>query len=102
MAKLVVLYKKPSDTAKFDAHYAKTHIPLAKKIPGVRRYEVSRGPVNTPAGPSPYHLVAVLEFDSADAIARGLGTPEGQAAAGDLSNFAMAGVDLLVFDSQDA
>ena len=102
MAKLVVLYKRPTDTAKFDAHYASTHIPLAKKIPGMRKYEISQGPVNTPSGPSPYYLVAVLEFDSADAIARGLGTPEGQAAAGDLGNFAQAGVDLLIFDSRPA
>ena len=102
MAKLVVLYKRPTDTAKFDAHYASTHIPLAKKIPGMRKYEISQGPVNTPSGPSPYHLVAVLDFDSADAIARGLGTPEGQAAAGDLGNFAQAGVDLLIFDSRPA
>ena len=100
MAKLVVLYKHPADKAKFDAHYASTHIPLAKKIPGVRKYEISQGAVNTPGGASPYHLVAVLEFDSADAIGRALGTPEGQAAAGDLGNFAQAGVDLLIFDTR--
>ena len=100
MAKLVVLYKHPADKAKFDAHYTNVHIPLGKKIPGVRKFEVSQGPVNTPAGPSPYHFVAVLEFDSADALVKGLGTPDGKAAAGDLANFAQAGVDLLIFDTR--
>jgi len=37
----------------------------------------------------------------ADAIQRALDSPEGQAAAGDLANFAQAGVELLVFDSKD-
>jgi uncharacterized protein (TIGR02118 family) len=52
-ATLVVMYKTPKDKAAFDKHYVEKHIPLAKKIPGVRKYEVSQGPVATPAGPSP-------------------------------------------------
>jgi uncharacterized protein (TIGR02118 family) len=101
MAKLVVLYKIPADTAAFDAYYTATHIPLAKKIPGLKRYEISTGPVSTPQGPSAYHLAAVLSFDSLDALRTGLGSPEGEAAAGDLGNFAQAGADLLVFDTKD-
>jgi len=50
MAKLIVLYKKPADTAAFDAYYKATHAPLAKKIPGLRGYEISEGAVNTPQG----------------------------------------------------
>ncbi|MFJ1260054.1 EthD family reductase [Cupriavidus sp. CuC1] len=45
MAKLVVLYKKPADTAAFDSYYFSTHVPITKKITGLRRYEVSSGPV---------------------------------------------------------
>jgi uncharacterized protein (TIGR02118 family) len=100
MAKLVALYKKPADAAAFDAYYFSTHVPKAKKVPGLRRYEVSSGPVETPQGESAYHLVAVLEFDSLAALQTGLGSPEGQAAAGDLANFAQAGVELLMFDSK--
>lgn len=102
MAKLVVLYRKPSDPAAFDAHYASTHAPLAKKIPGLRSFKISTGPVSTPAGESPYHLVAILGFDSADALKAGLASPEGRAAAGDLGNFAQAGAELLMFESKDA
>ena len=99
--KLVVLYKNPADAAKFDAYYRDTHIPLAKKIPGLRRYEVNAGPVQGAGAPSPYHLVATLDFDSTDALQKALGSPEGGAAAGDLANFAQAGVEMLMFETKE-
>lgn len=43
MADLIVLYKTPKDAAAFDKYYAETHIPLAKKMPGLRKYKVSKG-----------------------------------------------------------
>lgn len=102
MAKLVVLYKKPANPAAFDAYYKATHVPLAKKIRGLRGYEISAGPVNTPQGTSAYHLVATLSFDSMAALQQALGSPQGQAAAGDLGNFATGGAELLMFDSKEA
>lgn len=100
MAKLVALYKKPQDISAFDGHYFSVHAPLARTIPGLRSYEVSTGAVASGAGDSPYHLVALLEFDSLAAIQQALSTPEGQATAGDLANF-QAGVELLLFDSRE-
>ena len=44
MAEIVVMYKTPKDPAAFDKHYAETHIPLAKKMPGLRKFQVSQGP----------------------------------------------------------
>jgi len=101
MAQVLVLYKTPTDPAAFDKYYAQTHIPIAKKIPGLRKYEVSTGAVATPAGPSGIHLVATLTFDSMAAIQAGLGSAEGQAAAGDLPNFASGGAELLMFDTKE-
>jgi uncharacterized protein (TIGR02118 family) len=101
MAKLVVLYKTPADPAAFDAHYASTHIPLAKQMPGVTRYEISSGAVATPQGASPYHLAAVISFETIEALRTALGSPEGKAAARDLGNFAQAGAELLIFDTKD-
>ena len=99
MAKVIALYKKPADVVAFDAYYRSTHVPLAKTLPGLRGYQVSSGPIGTPAGEAPLHLVAVLEFDSMAAIQAALTSPEGVAAAGDLANFAQAGVELLMFDT---
>ena len=101
MANLVVLYKKPADKAAFDDYYFKTHVPLANKIPGLLGYQVSSGTVASPTGASPYHLVATLQFKSMSALQQALASPEGGAAAGDLANFAQAGVEMLMFDTKD-
>jgi uncharacterized protein (TIGR02118 family) len=101
MAKLVALYKKPADIAAFDRHYTSTHIPLAKKVPGLRRYEISTGSVDTPGGESPFHLAAILSFDSLQTIIDGLGSAEGKATVDDLGKFAQAGVEVLIFDTKD-
>ncbi len=102
MAKLLVLYKTPTDAAAFDKYYAETHIPIAKKIPGLRSYEISRGPVASPAGDSGVHLVATLTFDSLAAIQAAFASPEGQAAGGDVQKFATGGADMLMFETAEA
>ena len=100
MAQLVVLYKTPTDAAAFDAYYTSTHIGLAKKISGLRKYEISKGPVAGPSS-SGIHMVATLTFDSLADIESGLGSPEGQAATADVGNFATGGADLLMFDTKE-
>ena len=102
MASVLVLYKTPKDTTAFDKHYFETHIPLASKIPGLRKYEISDGPVVTPAGPSNVHLIANLQFDHLAAIQNAFASPEGQAAGADVQVFATGGTDMLLFESRDA
>jgi uncharacterized protein (TIGR02118 family) len=101
MAKVLVMYKTPKSAEAFDKHYAAVHIPLAKKIPGLKKYDISHGGVGTPAGPSDIHLVATLHFESLDALKAGMGSPEGRAAGGDLANFADGGADLYLFDTKE-
>ena len=101
MAELVVLYKTPKDAAAFDKHYAETHIPLAKKLPGLTKYAVSTGPVGSTAGPSGVHLVAILSFNSVADIQAAFGSAEGKAAAGDMPKFASGDADLLIFDTKE-
>jgi uncharacterized protein (TIGR02118 family) len=101
MAEVVVMYKTPKDPAAFDKYYAETHVPLAKKMPGLRKFQVSQGPVATPAGPSAFHMIAILSFDSMAAIQKAFGSAEGQAAAGDVAKFATGGADILLFDTRE-
>jgi uncharacterized protein (TIGR02118 family) len=101
MARLVAMYKTPKDAAAFDNYYFSTHVPLARKIPGLRKYEVSKGAVVTPAGPSGFHLIATLYFDNLAAIAAAFASPEGQRAAADVQIFATGGVDMVMFDIED-
>ena len=101
MAQLIVMYKTPTDTAAFDKHYFETHVPIAKKIPGLRKYLVSRGPVATPAGPSGFHLLATLSFDNLAAVQAAFASAEGQSAAADVQVFATGGADMLFFDTNE-
>jgi uncharacterized protein (TIGR02118 family) len=101
MAQVVVTYKTPKDPAAFDKYYAETHTPLAKKMPGLRKLQISQGAVATPAGPSGIYLIATLTFDSMAAVGAAFASPEGKATAGDLTNFASGGVDIVFFDTRD-
>jgi uncharacterized protein (TIGR02118 family) len=101
MARVVVMYKAPKDPVAFDQYYFATHVPIAKRIPGLRKYEVSQGAVGTPAGPSGYHLVAILHFDDMAVVQRAFASPEGQAAVADVQTFATGGVDIFMFDQRE-
>jgi uncharacterized protein (TIGR02118 family) len=98
MAQILVLYNQPADPAAFDRYYHETHVPIARKIPGLRSYLVSSSPVQALAGPAPY-MVAQLNFDSTSDMSAALTSPEGQAAAADVGNFATGGATLLMFDT---
>jgi len=101
MAKMIVLYKTPTDKDAFDKHYTETHIPLAKKIPGLQSYEISSGRVSAPGGNPGIHLVALLGFESFAALQTGLKSPEAAAATADVPNFATGGADILIFDTKE-
>lgn len=96
MAKLFAVYQQPTDPAAFDSYYFSKHVPLAKTLPGLRSYEVTRGAVMGMGAKHPVYLVAVLEFDSMEAIGAAMASAEGKATAADLANFASAGVDVMM------
>ncbi len=99
MAKLYAIYQQPADAATFDAYYYDKHVPLAKKIPGLRSYEVTHGDVMGMGGKHSVYLIASLEFDSMAAISAALATEQGQATAADLANFAQAGVEIMMAET---
>ena len=101
MARVVVMYKTPKDPVAFDQYYFATHVPIAKRIPDLRRYEVSQAAVASPGGPSGVHLVAILHFDDMAAVGRAFASAEGQAAVADVQTFATGGVDILMFDQRE-
>jgi uncharacterized protein (TIGR02118 family) len=103
MARMVVIYKKPADVKAFGKHYFETHIPLAKKIPGLRKYEISDGPITVVAGPPDIYLIGTLYFDDLEAIKKAFVSPDGQAAAADRRLYAPddSGVQSFVFDNRE-
>jgi uncharacterized protein (TIGR02118 family) len=101
MAQVIVTYKTPKDPAAFDRYYFETHVPLAKKIPGLRKYQLSKGAIATPGGPSSFHMIATLTFDSMADIQAAFASPEGQVAVADVPKFATGGVEMNFFDTRE-
>ena len=89
MARMVVIYRTPKNVEAFDRHYFEVHVPLAKMIPGLRKYKVSDGAVATPVGAPNVHRIGTLYFGDLATIQQAFGSAEGRAAgekAGDCSS----------------
>jgi uncharacterized protein (TIGR02118 family) len=102
MTKLVVMYPKPKDPAHFDRYFRETHIPLVKKMPGLRGS--SFGPATGPDGKDgAFFWVFVGDFASAQALNDALASSEGQVVVADISNYAPDyPPTILVLDSTDS
>lgn len=95
MIQLTVLYGHPQSPEAFDHHYHETHAPLARKIPRLKGYTINKPVPLDPQEQSPYYLIADLYFENMEEFQAALRSPEGQAAAADVPNFASGGATLL-------
>jgi uncharacterized protein (TIGR02118 family) len=96
MVKMTVLYGPPTDPAAFEEYYANTHLPLAGKMPNVKRFEASRV-VATPDGSEPpYYRMAEVWFASHEDLQATVNSPEGQATVEDIGNFATGGATAII------
>ena len=80
-ARFVVMCDTPSDIEAFERHYREVHIPLAKQLPGLRRYTVSHDA--TPVVGEPYYLVAMLDWDDMESLDAAFGSAAGNRTAED-------------------
>lgn len=80
MVKLTALYRKPEDATRFEQIYFGQHVPLAKKMPGLRKFEVNRV-AGAPRGEPEYYLTADLYFDDMEAMQQSMASEESRAAA---------------------
>lgn len=88
MMKLTVLYSPPAQVEEFDAHYTSVHLPLAGTIPGLLRAETSLVVATPDGSPAPYHRIAELYFEDADAMGAAFATDEGRRTAADAQEIA--------------
>jgi uncharacterized protein (TIGR02118 family) len=96
MLKATVLYGHPTDVDAFEKYYAETHTPLALKMKGVDKMELTKF-VSAPDGGKPaYYRMAELYFAGPAEMQQSMGSPEGQATAADLANFATGGVTMII------
>ena len=94
--RVTVLYDQPADPAAFDKYYSEVHIPLAKQLPGLLRYTVSRG-----LRDKQYYLVAELDFESMEDIGAAFGSEIGKQTAADVENFAAGASRTLIFEVEE-
>jgi uncharacterized protein (TIGR02118 family) len=100
--RFLVLYRQPSDVEAFERHYLDVHVPLAKKLPGLRRYAVSRDNVRV-RGDETYYLVAELDWDDRESLQRDFASDLGRATAEDMRNLEALspGVQSMIIELDD-
>jgi uncharacterized protein (TIGR02118 family) len=91
---MIVLYPKPDDPEHFKKYYRDTHVPLAKKIPGLTSHFYGY-PATLDGKDPPHFCIFVGEFENAGAMQSGMGSPEGKAAVADIPNYSPKGVTVV-------
>ncbi len=100
MIRLTVLYGHPDDTAEFDRYYHDVHIPIAKKMKGLKGWTIGKcQSADTTELPAYYMIVGLYAESRADMEAI-LESPEGQATVADVANFATGGATFLYDDEK--
>ena len=100
MYRLTVLYGHPTDPAVFQKYYHEIHIPLARKLKGLKGWTIGMCESVTPGEQPPYYMIVGLYADSREAMEAILATPAGQAAVADVPNFATGGVTF-IYDREE-
>jgi uncharacterized protein (TIGR02118 family) len=96
MKKLLALYRAPSDADAFMEHYRDVHTPLARKVPGLVRIEVTRI-TRTYTGEEGNFMLAELYFED-EAFKDAMRSPENALVGADLANFAAGLVTVMTGD----
>jgi uncharacterized protein (TIGR02118 family) len=78
MFKIVAIWGdvKPDDAAAFEAYYHDVHVPLARKVPGLRDLQLVRTDKGLEGGAAGFYRLAVLAFDSEAAMHQSAQSPE--------------------------
>jgi len=102
MVRFLAVYDEPDDPEAFDRHYREVHIQLTKKLPGLRRYTISRNTAAT-RDREAYYLIAELDWDDMATVRLAFDSDEGRAAADDVAKLAPADkVRTMVYELEDA
>lgn len=99
MYRLTVLYGHPKDATEFDRYYHAVHIPLAKKMQGLKGWTIGKCESASPGTLPPYYMIVGLFAETRADLEAILASPEGQAAIADVPNFATGGFSFM-FDAE--
>lgn len=100
MFRLTVLYGHPTDPAAFQKYYREVHIPLAKKMRGLKGWTIGLCEPVQVGQPPAYYMIVGLYTENREAMEAILASPEGQATIADVPKFATGGVTF-VYDQEE-
>ena len=99
---MTVIYKTPKDTAFFEKHYFEIHVPLAKQLPGLLKYEINEGSIVCITGHAEPYRVTNLYFDSLETMMTAFRSEIGQQCAADRKILAgNEDVQIYLYDTKD-
>jgi uncharacterized protein (TIGR02118 family) len=102
MVKMTAIYQTPKDVDFFERHYFEVHIPLAKQLPGLIKYEINKGAINSTTGHLVYRI-ANLYFESMESLRNAFASEIGKKCAEDRKMLAPANddVQIYLYDNQE-
>lgn len=101
MYRCTILYGQPDDPAEFDRYYREVHIPIARKMAGLTGWNLTWVDSMNGELPAEVYLIADLYAADKSEMDAVLASPEGQAAAADVPNFATGGATFLFGDEEE-
>jgi uncharacterized protein (TIGR02118 family) len=101
MVRLLVLYGQPKDPAAFDKYYREKHMPIARRMKGLKKWTIGKVQGSGDGSPAPYYYIADLYADNREAFEVLLASPEGKAAVADVPNYATGGVTFLYTEIEE-
>ena len=100
MFRLTVLYGHPSDPEAFDRYYHQVHIPLARRMKGLKGWTIGTCQPVAAGEKPPYYMIVGLYTDTRADMEAILESPEGKAAVADVPKFATGGCTFLFNDEK--
>ena len=96
MLKVTVLYGHPENSDEFERYYAETHMPLVAKMPHVVKAETTKFVPGPDGAAPPFYRMAEIYYANPTDLQNSMGSPEGQATAGDVPKFATGGAQIMI------
>ena len=99
MCRLTVLYGHPTDPVEFDRYYHQVHIPIARKMKGLKGWTIGKCQSATADQTPPYYMIVGLYAETRADLETIIASPEGQATIADVPQFATGGCSF-IFDDE--
>jgi uncharacterized protein (TIGR02118 family) len=98
--KITVVYDNPTDPAAFEAAYTE-QVELAKKLPGITRFETSKVWPKEDGSPTPFYRMVDMYFADYDSASAAVTTAEAGALFPSIFTLATGGVRISFSDIEE-